>query len=156
VTGNSSVTVRKFTSAPSGIPYDERTVLEFHVGTAPLPSGSVNLAFYENSYTSGDQPVLIYGYAGDGTVTLADATRPAVLLGSYDPKTGLGWRTVALDAVQVAALTGSTGWLGLRFAGTPTTNTGLALTYYPPALDFSGSGPAAPTLDASDLTFAEG
>src|SRR5262249_30229979 len=134
VTGNSSVTVRKFTSAPSGTPYDERAVLEFPVGTAPLPSGSVNLAFYENSYTANDQPVLIYGYSGDGAVTLADATRPAVLLGSYDPKTGLGWRTVALDAAQVAALTGSTCYLVLRYPCTPAPNTTPDLTSYPPPL----------------------
>lgn len=156
VTGGASVTVRKFNSAPSGTPYDERGILEFNVGTNPLPTGSINLAFYENSFTSNDQPVLIYGYAGDGAVTLADATRPAVLLGSYDPKTGLGWRTVALDAAQVAAIIGSSSYLGLRFAGTPTTNTGLALTYYPPALDFSSSGSATPTLNVSDLSLAEG
>lgn len=156
VTGTSSLAIQRYSQVYQNTPYDSRGILEFNVGTLASSAGTINLWFYENSFTSQDQPVLIYGYAGNGSVTAADATSSGVLLAGYDPRAGLGWHSVSLDAAQVASLSASTGYLGLRFVGSPTTNTGVSLTYYVPALDFLPTAPVVPTLSVDDVTVAEG
>src|SRR5206468_3391045 len=61
------------------------------------------------------QPVRVMGYAGDGAVTLADGTAPAVLLGTFDPLGGTGRRWVQLDPVALSALFNQSSFVGLRF-----------------------------------------
>jgi chitinase len=156
VTNTSYLPIQRYSQVYAKTPYDSRGILEFNVGTLSASAGTVNLWFYENSYTSGDQPVLIYGYTGAGAVTAADATSPGVLLAGYDPRAGLGWHSVSLDASQVASLTAGTGYLGLRFVASATTNTGVSLTYYVPALDFLPSAPVVPVVNVSDISVVEG
>jgi hypothetical protein len=155
----SYLTVRRYNSSiGQSIPVDERGIMEFNVGAlGARPAGPVSLILYENMFTSTDQPVLIYGYAGDGVVTTDDATRPAVLLGSYDPTAGLNWRSVPLDAAAVNSLLQSSSYLGLRFVGTATTNTTVSLDYGVPALNFSPDPPPAPpAVSVSDVSVVEG
>src|SRR4029450_9479667 len=87
--------------------------------------------------------VRVYGYAGDGTVDLDDATRPGVFLGAYNPD-ALGARSVALDRQAIATLVGSSSYLGLRLVGADPTNTAMysPLMYNAPKLGFlAGEGP---------------
>src|SRR5262249_58771431 len=95
--------------------------------------------------------VLVYGYAGDGHVTLADATSPGVLLGSDGTGTGTGWRTLTLDVAATLALAGQTGYLGLRVVGGNNANLQFLGPngYNPLKLDFTpATVPARPTEDA--------
>src|SRR5262249_55988421 len=156
----SYLTVRRYSSSiGQSIPVDERGIMEFNVGAlGARPAGPVSLILYENMFSSTDQPVLIYGYAGDGIVTTDDATRPAILLGSYDPKAGSqAWRTATLDAGAVNYLLQSSSYLGLRFVGTATTYTTFSLDYGVPALNFSPAPlPAPSAVSVSDVSVVEG
>src|SRR5438067_2412974 len=135
-------------------------MMEFDARSLPNTSmASVTFTFYVNGYTYSIPYVLIYGYAGDGAVTLADATSSGVILGSYDPRTGLGWHTVTLDPAAIMSVAGSTGYIGLRLVGCLNANTTLAgpSSTTPPKLDFTpGTPPAEPTVSVSDVSINEG
>jgi hypothetical protein len=159
VTRTDLIQVRRYSSSiGTSIPVDERGIMEFNVGAlGTRPSGPVSLILYEYMFNSTDQPVLIYGYAGDGVVTTADATRPAVLLGSYDPKGGLNWRSIPLDSQAVNSLLQSSSYLGLRFVGAAPTNTTFSLDYGVPVLNFSPDPlPTPSAVSVSDVSVVEG
>jgi PKD repeat protein len=149
---------------PSGS--DHRVLLEFNVGSINAGSvGSVTFEFYQNhvQYHSLDPHVyahvLVYGYAANGTVSLADATAPGVLLGAYDPEAGNGWRSITLDRAGVQSLLGSATHLGLRFVGLPEASTAFYNIngFYPPKLSFhAAAAPAVPAVSVSDASRPEG
>jgi len=150
-----NMSIRRTNNPGTGAPYDDRGLLEFNL--APIMGQQTNaVAFrlYENSVVSGSQPILIYGYVGDGVITTADATSPGVLLGSFDP-TYTGWKTVLLDLTGIESLVGTTGYLGLRLVGNPNDNVVLLAspTYDAAALDFNpGTPPVLPALSVSDVS----
>src|SRR5205085_9904265 len=94
---------------------DPIALVECDVRSLPArQSGSISLSYCQYYWNSATTNVAVYGYAGDGAVTLADASAPAVLLGSDGVGSGGGWRTLTLDVATVLSLAGATGYLGLR------------------------------------------
>lgn len=159
--GMTQMIVRHFDGTVSqGIPHDQRAIMEFDVRSLPAQQfSSITLTYYQNAWTSSTPYVLVYGYAGNGSVTLADATSPSVLLGSDTTGTGTGWRTITLDPGAVLSLTGQTGYLGLRVVGGNNANLQFLGPngYNPLKLDFTpGTPPSPPAVSVSDVTQAEG
>ena len=98
-----------------------RGLLEFDI--SPIPSfatiESVALQFSILEVTSNTTEVAIYGYSGDGLLTVQDATRSATQVALYDPDAlGLGVRTVNLDTGFFQSSLGTSDFLGLRLQGT--------------------------------------
>jgi hypothetical protein len=144
-------------------PSESRALLEFDARSVTAASvGAAVFNFYQNMNTFGPNyanEVRVYGYAADGTVTLADATRPAVFLGAYAPYQNNGWLSVALDRAAVVSLLSQSGYIGLRVVGLPETAISFygQSGYYPPRLGFSYSAaPAVPGVVVNDAAAAEG
>ena len=100
---------------------ENRSVIEFDVsalGSRPTIQGAT-FDFQISSITSTPgQLVGIYGYAGTGSIGLADATTKATLLGSFDPtSSGLGVASVSLTGSALQDVLGNSGFLGLRLQG---------------------------------------
>ncbi|MHC4445861.1 MAG: PEP-CTERM sorting domain-containing protein [Planctomycetota bacterium] len=111
------LSIRYFSSVPSGIPKDERSLIEFDVrGLHGLTLLKADFDFRVIGYTSSTTQVNIYGYQGNGSIELADATRPGTFLGSYKP-TSLGSYTVNLSLSDIAPLIDANDFLGLRLKG---------------------------------------
>lgn len=105
---------------------EDRALLEFDV-TRVIEGvvTSVTFDFGINAYTSNSEPVSVFAYAANGSITMADATLPAVLVGSYLPDS-LGPRSITLDRDAVLAITGGSSYLGLRLQTLGTfTNTNI-------------------------------
>ncbi|HVK07525.1 MAG TPA: SdrD B-like domain-containing protein, partial [Gemmataceae bacterium] len=98
---------------------DRRGLFEFDVSR--VVAGEVTDVVLTYSWPqSGGGTVAVYGYTGNGTIELADATRAGAPLASYQVEVAPGRRSVVLDRDTVLGLTGGSGWLGLRFQGTST------------------------------------
>lgn len=148
-----SLSVRNFKDLTVD-PFEQRTLAEFDLGA--LPAGAVisgvSFRFQSIGFANSNTAVNVFGYAGDGTTTLADATAAAVLLGSYDPVAlGLGLQTVTLDLAAFSGLLGSSSIIGLRFEGILNTNAQFAsleaaalLSDVPPTLVVDFAGQAVP------------
>ena len=160
ISGTDALLVRRFdyTGNPT-IPLDERSVLEFDTRTiAAQDVTGATLQLYCYSTTSSTTAVEVYGYPADGTATLDDATRPAVLLASFRP-TGPGTYTVPLDlAGLLKSFPAGTQYFGLRLSGVAPTNVGFYGTNWgtnAPKLTFQTSI-SPPYLSVSDTTVNEG
>ncbi|HYV38561.1 MAG TPA: Calx-beta domain-containing protein, partial [Gemmataceae bacterium] len=158
---NTNVSVRRYFSPGTGQPYDDRGLFEYNLAAvAGQQTGSVLLRVYENSFASASQQILVYGYAGDGAISTADGSSRGVLLGSFDPKGGTGWRVVALDLAGVQSLLGASGFLGIRLVGTFDGNTSISTSpnsNNQPLVDFvPGTPPTVPNLSVSDPSVVEG
>ena len=91
----------------------------------------------------------VYGYAGDGAVSVADGTSPGVWLGTFDPTTGNGPRTLFLDRDALAGLLSTTSTVGLRFVTTPDSQARVDTTASNrPALTLFRDAVAVPTVSA--------
>ncbi len=115
-----SLSIRKFDfPVPEGIPRDERSVIEFDVtGMDGSRLWEASFEFEIPSYSSGREPVEIYGYSGNGSMELADATAAGELLGSYIAEDfGLGSHSIPLDAGLLATLLDGSDYVGLRLQG---------------------------------------
>jgi hypothetical protein len=144
---------------------ERRAILEFSVSSVNAAAvGSVTFDFRQTSYTFGPGyetgSVEIYGYAGNGSASLADATSAgAVFLGVYDPKDDTGPHSVALDRTAMLSLVGSGSYVGLRLVGISNAeSTFYAPTgYSPPALVFHAHAvPPAVTVSIGDGSAVEG
>ena len=159
VTSPSNLSVRKFSPPPGGsIPADERSILEFPVGSinrADVSSSYLSLTVA--SYTSSSTNIEIYGYAGNGLATLSDATASAVLLGSFHPNS-LGQYSIPLNLAEVLPLLGGTGsYVGLRLSGLNPMNTqfyGTSSTYPPKLVLGVSTTPAL--VNVADAAVNEG
>ena len=105
----------------------ERVGLEYNVSSIPNDAvvTGARFTFSTVSFTSNTGRVVdVLGFAGNGSVTIADATAPAVPLGSYNSFTGgLGAQTVNLNIASLQALLAG-DFVGLRLqAGAETVNT---------------------------------
>jgi hypothetical protein len=163
VVTNSVLTARNVdaTYSNTGSPLENRALLEYNVSSiVPSAVASVTFNFGEQFWSTISQYVQVYGFAGSGTLSLADATSPGVFLGAYDPKTGTGPHSVTLDRSAVLSLVGSSPYLGLRLVGVRNTETTLAGTAdptNPPVLVFNpGPAPAVPALTASNFIVNQG
>jgi chitinase len=149
------------TYSNTGTPFEERALLEYNVSSI-LPSAvaSVTFNFNEQFWSTITQYVQVYGFAGTGTLSLADATSPGVFLGAYDPKTGTGSKSITLDRSAVMSLIGSSQYLGIRLVGVRNAETTLAGTSdptSPPELVFNpGPVPTLPTLSAGNFIANQG
>jgi hypothetical protein len=149
------------TYSNTGSPLENRALLEYNVSSiVPSTVASVTFDFGEQFWSTISQYVQIYGFAGTGTLSLADATSPGVFLGAYDPKTGTGPKSLTLDRSAVLSLVGSSPYLGLRLVGVRNTETTVAGTSdptNPPVLVFTpGPAPAQPTLTAANFIVNQG
>jgi Calx-beta domain/PKD domain/RTX calcium-binding nonapeptide repeat (4 copies) len=101
-------------------PSEYRGLFEFNLDPAVKGGdfAQAALTFNETYYYPGSQPIQVFGYAGDQTITLGDGTATGVLLATIDP-VGSGSRTVFLDPTALASLLSTTSVLGLRFVATP-------------------------------------
>ncbi len=160
-TDNVDVNVRRSTNPGTGDPYNEVGLFEFNLApTTGQQTAGVALKLYENSFVTGSQPILVYGYAGDGNITTSDGSSPGVLLGSFYPQYGTGnggtgWQTIPLDLAGVESLVGTTGFLGIQLVGMANSNTDFSSspTSNTPALDFIPGTPAAePALSVSNAS----
>lgn len=117
VASPTSLSIRKFDAPSTGIPDDERSIVEFNA--AALSGLSVSNASVDLNvigFTSGSQSIDIHGYVGDGIVNLIDATAPSVLLGSFTASS-LGPVSVPLSAANLTGLVTTGGIVGLRLQG---------------------------------------
>jgi hypothetical protein len=160
---NSVLTARNVdaTYSNTGSPLENRALLEYNVSSVvPSTVASVTFNFGEQFWSTISQYVQVYGFAGTGSLSLADATSPGVFLGAYDPKTGTGPKSLTLDRSAVLSLVGSSPYLGLRLVGVRNTETTLAGTSdptNPPVLVFTpGTAPALPALTASNFIVNQG
>jgi hypothetical protein len=144
---------------------ERRAILEFNVSSVNAAAvGSVTFDFRQTSYTFGPGystgSVEIYGYAGNGSASLADATSAgAVFLGVYDPKDDTGPHSVTLDRTAMLSLVGAGNYVGLRLVGISNAeSTFYAPTgYTPPALVFHTHAlPPAVTISIGDVSVVEG
>ena len=124
-TTSNTLSIRKFATI-SQSPFEERSLAEFNLTN--LPAGAmindVAFRFYERGFANSNTRVDIFGYHGNGSTTLADATASAALLGSYDPVAiGLGDHSIALSTTAFVGLLSSSQMIGLRFQGIESTNT---------------------------------
>jgi hypothetical protein len=145
-------------------PQEYRSILEFNVSSINLSSvGSVTFDFRQRGYTFGPGyelgTVEIYGYVGNGSVTLADATAPAVFLGVFNPIEDTGSHSVALDRAALLSLASSGSWVGLRLVGVTKATMSLdpPSGFNPPMLVFhTHAAPPIPTVSIADATEVEG
>jgi hypothetical protein len=98
------------------IPLERRGIMEFPL--ADLPAGaqitSVTLEYTVNSYTSPPNPIVeFHGYAGDGVMSVSDATVPFNHIGESPPIDGLTTMSATLDPMFVQSLVGSASHLGV-------------------------------------------
>lgn len=97
---------------------EDRTVIEYDLSSI---SGNVQVASARLDFRvtaiplAGSGAVSIGGYAGNGTIELADATNPVLAIGSYDAMTeGLGLTSVNLDPAFFQSQLTGTNLIGLR------------------------------------------
>lgn len=105
-----------------------RGMFEFDIRPVPLLASveSVSFQFRTVSFTTNTTEVEIFGYAGDGLLTVEDATRPGTLLTTYDPN-AVGIQTVDLGPAFLQSLLGTSDSLGLRLQGAlPPVNMNIA------------------------------
>ncbi len=101
---------------------ESRSVIEFNL--AGLGAGatvqSLTFNFQVASFvTPAASPIGIYGYAGSGTIGLADATTAATLLGTYEPASiGLNPGSITLSTATLQSLLGSSSFLAIRLQAT--------------------------------------
>jgi hypothetical protein len=122
--------VRQFENFSSSISFEDRAVIEFSLaGIAPTDTiTGLTFTFGESSATSNSGRIVgVYGFAGDGAISLADATAPATELASYDNwAIGLGAHTLTLDPSTLQSLLGHTSYFAIRLQGDQlSTNTSL-------------------------------
>lgn len=152
--------VRRFDFTGSQtIPEDERAVLEFDIGSfSPNDITGATLQLSTLSGTSNTTAVEVYGYAADGVADLADATRPAYLLGSFRPTGPSSW-SIPLDLANLLkALPAGTTRFGIRLSGIAPTNAGFYGTSSgatAPKLTFQVSV-SPPYMRVDDITVNEG
>jgi PKD repeat protein len=152
--------VRRLTTRPAtGGPLEERGIMEFNLGALTTAEiGSAALEFDELFSAAAGQPVRVMGYAGDGSVSLADGTVSAVLLGTFDPLGGTGRRWVQLDPVALSALRNQSPFVGLRFEAVADTQVqiGGPSSANPPKLVVTSTPYVAPQVSVGDVTTTEG
>jgi Calx-beta domain/PKD domain/RTX calcium-binding nonapeptide repeat (4 copies) len=115
-------TANPFILASGPSPREYRGLLEFSAMDPAVAGGDFTSAVlsFNSTYVYGpSQPIQVYGYAADGTITTDDGTSPGVLLATIDPSAGAGPRAVVLDHDAFVGLLASGSNIGLRFVTTP-------------------------------------
>ncbi|QEG23013.1 hypothetical protein [Mariniblastus fucicola] len=134
-------------------------ILEFDIGdlspNAVINSASLNVVKDGNLANTGSNPapVEIFGYVGDGNITLGDYDAPASSLGSGEIILGLSNGTAldfTLDTVLIQAIADSTGLLTLRletnnFATVNFASTETTTAFAPPTLTLEISAVPEPS-----------
>lgn len=122
--------VRQFQDFTPTVDFEDRAVIEFDLSSVPtdIAIDTLTFDFRTTAFTSSSNTVTIFGYIGDGVVSLDDATVKATSLGSYNVQSlGLGQQSVPLEASLLQPLLSQSSFLGLRLQGTdPTVNTSIA------------------------------
>ena len=118
IDGESTVNVQQVDFAD----VDRRGVLEFDISAVPdgatITSAAIELDIAAMTYSSDTWPVLyLHGYAGNGTLELADGQAPLNLIGQSDPITDLGMISINLDVDYIESLLAVTDYLGLLALG---------------------------------------
>ncbi len=126
---------------------EDRSVAEFNLSSLPsgttFSSAAVTIQIF--GFVIPDALTDVFGYVGDGSTTLSDATAPGTLLASFDPASlGLGVRTVALDPVALSTLLSSGSTIGLRFQGRPDPVLSSNFSFF--SMEAAALGATAPTL----------
>lgn len=139
----SHLNVKRVSTPPvSGGPMDERALLEYDLaGVTPAGVGDALLE-YNVTYVGGSQPLYVFGYAGDGAITLADGTASGVLLGTIPAPQAMGKNYLRLDRDAFAGLLATSSFVGLRIE-----------TSAENAVWLSGPSTSAPRLIVLDSTF---
>jgi PKD repeat protein len=144
--------------ARTGGQVERRGLFEFDV--RPVVEGAVTYALL--TLSPGPTPaaaVVAVGYAGDGALDLADATRAATDLAAFQHAGPADRRTLILDRAAVLALTGGSAWLGIRLQptadGSVTVGTPIGSVTWAPALTFRTDVAPVPTIRVSDSEAAE-
>ncbi len=85
---------------------ESRVLLKFDLGNrADEPVGKTRFDFFIDLTTHSSAPVNLYGFVSDGSLDLADADRPGILLGSYDAdQIGLLEQSIVLRTSAVQQL----------------------------------------------------
>ncbi|HVK11272.1 MAG TPA: Calx-beta domain-containing protein, partial [Gemmataceae bacterium] len=139
--------------------FERRSLFEFDV--RPVVEGQVTYALLTLSLgPTQAADVAVVGYAGNGALELADATRAATDLAAFQHVGSAGRRTLILDRATVLALTGGSDWLGIRLqpgaaAGSVTVGTPFGAVSRAPALTFRTDAAPVPTIEVSDSEAAE-
>jgi|GEM_PF-2234808 len=107
---STSATISNRWFNPPTTPAQERGIFEFDLRDIAAGStiDSASFAFHVQSFTSGDgvyPRFVLRAYAGDGAITLADATAPAITLGTGEIRS-LGVNSVEVDAAVIQSLVG--------------------------------------------------
>jgi hypothetical protein len=140
-------------------PREFRGLFEFSLNPAVMGGdfASAVLTVNQTYFYPGSQVVRIYGYAGDAAIGLGDGTAAGVLLGTFDPTTGNGPRTVVLDRTALAGLLATSATVGLRFETTPDSQVRVDTTPAGgPALAFFRDPVSAPTVGVANGQATEG
>jgi subtilisin-like proprotein convertase family protein len=129
---------------------DQRGIFEFPLGSLVSAGTVVDASFSFNvgikmGGTGAKHTYALYGYAGDGVVSLSDATVTATFLGNYQASDA-GWLTIPIDAAFIQSLSGTTNYVGLMLRSIYTENASLRIN----SLEY-GSGVSKPTLSLSTL-----
>jgi VCBS repeat-containing protein len=96
---------------------EERALVEFYIGDLSPTAQIASARLYGNvtnlQYLEAGADVSFYGYTGNGSVSLADATAPATLIGQLNDHTALGAFYGDLDIAYMQSRLGS-GYLGIN------------------------------------------
>ncbi len=98
------------------IPLQRRGLMEFPLDAIPAGSTIISASFSANVWTFTHPPdpvLLLHGYAGDGILDLADATRPTNQIGASDPVTALGPIELSISPTYIESLLGASTHLGV-------------------------------------------
>src|SRR5262249_2988753 len=143
-------TAKTGTLGPYNLSIETRSILEFNTAGIDLAaSPAVTLDLYTEFPWYQSANLRVYGYAGDGTAALADATQTGTLLGQFSVLTGTAWRRVALNRTALQGLMSQSSYVGLVLVADANTSldvhgTGSAEA---PRLQFwSADPPIVPTL----------
>lgn len=122
--------VRQFQDAfPPTVDFEDRAAIEFDISAIPTNAAitALTLTFQIQSFT-GNRIVGVFGYSGDGVITVTDAVASGPQLATYDGAAlGLGVHTIALGTTTLQSLIGHTNFFGLRLQGNDLfTNTSIA------------------------------
>lgn len=97
-----------------GINLDRRAVMEFPLGSIPAGATILSATFSGDASTiSGSPQIEFHGYAGDGVLEVADATRPFNLVAEIAAFDSLGPFQHEINPAFVQSLLGSSSHLGL-------------------------------------------
>ena len=106
----------------STVPLDRRAVMEFNLTPAQLGLQLLSASFVGHVHGTSTPPGFtqlsmdLFGYAGDGQITAADATATTAQIGEFTIAAGLpghGSHEVPLDASFIASMIAGSNYLGI-------------------------------------------